>query len=47
MPDEELEALENEAIDTVSSARTIDELAAEIASLKDLEDRAHRAMPIR
>jgi SNF2 family DNA or RNA helicase len=42
MPDEELESLENDAIDTVSTARTIDELAAEIASLADLERRAYR-----
>jgi hypothetical protein len=42
MPDDELEQLENEAIDTASSARTLDELAAEITSLKDLEDRAYR-----
>ena len=37
-----MKLLENVAIDTVSTARTIDELAAEIASLKDLEDRAYR-----
>ncbi len=42
MPDEELENLENEAIDTASNARTLDELAAEIASLTDLEERANR-----
>jgi len=42
MPDDELETLENEAIDTASSARTLDELVAEIASLTDLEDRAFR-----
>ena len=42
MPEEELETLENEAIDTASGARTLDELSAEIFSLKDLEDRAYR-----
>lgn len=42
MPEEELEALEDEAIDTASTARTLDELAAEIASLTDLEARAYQ-----
>lgn len=41
MPDEELEALENEAIDTASSARTLEELKIEIESLKVLEDKAY------
>jgi superfamily II DNA or RNA helicase len=41
MPEEELEALENEAIDTASSARTLDELKIEIESLKVLEEKAH------
>ncbi len=41
MPEEELEGLENEAIDTASSARTLDELTTEIASLKDLEESAY------
>jgi len=42
MSDDELEQLEDEAIDTASSARTLDELGAEITSLRDLEDRAYR-----
>src|SRR5690606_6554727 len=41
MPEEELEALENEAIDTASSARTLEELKIEIESLKVLEDKAY------
>ena len=41
MPEEELEDLENEAIDTASTARTLDELAAEIAIVKNLEERAY------
>lgn len=42
LPEEEAEAIENEAIDSASSAQTLDELAAEISSLRDLEDRALR-----
>lgn len=42
MPEDELETLENEAIDTASSARTLDELSAEIFSLKNLEERAYQ-----
>ncbi|WP_210334869.1 helicase-related protein [Mesorhizobium mediterraneum] len=40
MPEEEVEALENEAIDTASSARTLEELKIEIESLKVLEEKA-------
>lgn len=41
MPEEELEALEDQAIDTASSARTLDELKIEIESLKALEEKAY------
>nr|WP_234889497.1 helicase-related protein [Sinorhizobium meliloti] len=41
MPEEELEALENEAIDTASSARSLNELKIEIESLKVLEEKAY------
>ncbi|MBN8964917.1 MAG: SWF/SNF helicase family protein, partial [Rhizobiales bacterium] len=41
MPEQELEALENEAIDTASSARTLDELKIEIGSLAILEEKAY------
>ena len=41
LPEEELEALEQEAIDSASSARTLEELRTEIDSLKVLEDKAY------
>lgn len=41
MPEEELEALEDQAIDTASSARTLDELKIEIESLRVLEEKAY------
>ena len=42
MPEEELEALENAAIDNASNALTLEELAKEIDSLKYLEEQAYR-----
>jgi hypothetical protein len=41
MPEEELEELENEAIDTASSARTLEELKIEIESLLVLDGKAY------
>ncbi|MFI0848416.1 helicase-related protein [Mesorhizobium sp. IMUNJ 23232] len=41
LPEEELEALENEAIDTASNARTLEELKIEIVSLGALEEKAY------
>ncbi len=42
MPDAELEALEEAVVDEVTAAQTVDELAAEIESLKRLEELARR-----
>jgi superfamily II DNA or RNA helicase len=41
-PDAEIEALENELIDSATAARTIEELQAEILSLRELESTALR-----
>jgi SNF2 family DNA or RNA helicase len=41
MPEEEVETLENEAIDTASGARTLEELRLEIESLGVLEEKAY------
>ncbi len=41
LPEEELEELEQEAIDSASSARTLEELRREIESLRVLEEKAY------